>query len=186
MRFLHCVLRCPISKQSVHRGGARPIGCEAVWIASCAWSDWPSDTWFGVDISAGVSLIVTPFSKATRFVDLLRLDVCFTLAARKSLHCSAKNALLCIATSHPLIIWSNARFVGLTGLCGRCRRSAFTEDACLSNYAGFWGVFSENSLPLLPGGVGVFSWISSVSITVLGLNGTKPAAAKLFFIVSAL
>lgn len=134
-------------KQSLHRGGARLIGSEAFWIASYAWSDWPSDTWFGV------SPIVTLFSKAIRFVDLLRLEVCFALAARKSLYCSAKKALLCIATLYPLIIWSNARFVGLLGLCERRWRSAFIEDACLSNWLRFWWVFSENSLPLLPSAV---------------------------------
>ena len=44
----------------------------------------------------------------------------------------------------------------------------------------------EKSLPLLPGGVGVLSRISSVSRTRLGSNGTKPVAAKLFLIVSNL
>ena len=79
----------------------------------------------------------------------------------------SRNALLCIATSHPLIIWSRALWVGLIGLWERRRRSAFIEDACLSNCFGFWGVFSEEiSLPLLLGGVGVLSWISSISITV--------------------
>lgn len=61
-----------------------------------------------------------------------------------------------------------------------CRRSSFSVE-CV------FGVrFRLDSLPLLGGGVGVRSQISSFEITPSGAKGTKPAAPKLFLIVSDL
>ena len=76
----------------------------------------------------------SPLLKATRFVDLVCLDVWFALAVRNSSFCCARKVALCITTLHPLvIILSRARWVGLMGLCVRCQSSAFIEDACLGS-----------------------------------------------------
>ena len=67
---------------------------------------------------------------------------------------------------------------------------AFTEAACQCNCFSVKGVIGTKSqlesLPWLTGGVGVQRQISSFEITQSESNGTNPAAAKLFFIVSNL
>ena len=186
MCFGHWFRLCPLSQHLVHCGGAR-------WGSDCVVFEGPATAgstgslaFFSTTTGSFISPTIYPLLYDSCCADLARFIVCLAFASRSSSFCWPRNIALCIAISQPFTSWSTARWVGLVGLVERRRSSAFTDDACLPNCLGFWGVFMENSLPLLWGGVGVLSWILSVSITRFGSNGTKPVAAKLFLTVSNL
>lgn len=111
-------------------------------------------------------------------------------AARNSLFSLASKVAPCIVRRKPFISWFNARSNGLGGLRDLIRSKALIDKAYRRSSFSIKGVFRVkfrlNSLPRLARGVGVRSRILSFEITLSGKKGTKPAALKLFLIVSDL